>query len=224
MARYDSADLLSISQMLMNRPSTDEAVTAAQWYVALTEAQSRVYQMLAFAHPEAVLSAPTKLVTTDSGLTYTFGADTGLPTNYQNISAEGYIVLLVSKTGPELQPGSDLDNSTDSFVFEDGVLRWPGGRARTFGDGPYCRFVTPSGTLDASTAPTLKPVHLRKLLPYDACKTMALRLGEDPNPWEVLFQTEWREQLLALKARFFGQGRANMRGPGGPWWRAFRTS
>lgn len=224
MSRYDSADLLSIAKMLYNRPSTDEAVTDAQWYVALTEAQARVYEMLAFAHPEAVLSAPTKLTTSDSGLSYTFGTDSGLPTNYQNISGEGHIILLASKTGPELQPGSDLDNSTDTFVFEDGVIRWPGGRTRTFSDGPYCRFVTPPGVIDGSTAPTLKPVHLRKILPYDACKTMAMRLGEDPSPWEALFQAEWKEQLLALKSRFYGQGRGYMRGPGGPWWRAFRTS
>lgn len=224
MARYDAADLLSLSKMYFNRPSIDEAVTDPQWYQALTEAQARVAEMLAFAHPEAMLSAPTKLTTTDNGATYTFGTDSGLPANYQNISGEGYIILLASATGPEIPPGSDLDNTTDVFIFEDGVIRWPGQKTRTFSDGPYCRFVTPPGVIDASTAPVLKPVHLRAILPYDACRRVAIRLGEDPTAWENLFQTEWREQLMALKARFYGQGRGQQRGPAGPWWRAFRVA
>lgn len=208
--------------MLFNRPSTDESITDAQWYVALTEAQARTCQKLAFAHPEAMLSAPTLLTTADSGLTYTFGTDSGLPTNYTNISAEGYIVLLASKTGPEIPPGQDTDNSTDFFIFEDGKIRFPGQRARTFSDGPYARFITPTGVMDGSTAPTLKPVHLRRVLPYGACSLIATRMGEDPTPWEVQYENAWKEELLALKARFYGQGRAHMRGSGGPWWRAFR--
>ena len=215
---------MSISQLYYNRPSSDESVTSAQWYVALTEAQARVYELLAFIHPESLLGVPVKLTTSDSGVTYTFGTDSGLPTNYQNISAEGSIILLASKTGPEIPPGTDADNSTEVFIFEDGVIRWPGQKTRTFSDGPYARFITPSGALDASTAPTLKPVHLRGVLPYDACRRIAMRLGEDPAPWEAMFQVEWREQLMALKSRFWGQGRAFQRGSAGPWYRSFRAS
>lgn len=223
MSRYDSADLLSLSKLYYNRPSTDESVTDAQWYQALTESQARTAQKLAFAHPEAMLSAPTKLTTSDSGATYIFGTDSGLPTSYTNISAEGYITLLATPTGPAIPPGSDDDNSTDVFIFEDGKIRWPGQRSRTFGDGPYARSMTPTGALDASTAPVLKPVHLRRILPYAACSLIATRLGEDPTPWEVQYENAWKDELMALKSKFYGQGQAHLRGPSGPWWRAFRA-
>lgn len=223
MSRYDSADLLSLSQKYFNRPATDEAASSVEWYQFLTETQARVVQLLAFAHPEAMLSAPSILPTSDSGLTYTFGTDSGLPTNFQNIAGEGYIRLLASPSGPEILPGTDADNTSDVFIFEDGVVRWPGQRRRTFANGPWARFITPPGIIDGSTPPVLKPVHLRRLLPFGACSLMAMRLGEDPTPWEVLFQNAWKEELLALKARFYGQGRAGMNGPSGAWWRAFRA-
>lgn len=216
--------MLSLTKLYLNLPATDERATDAQIYQALTETQARVVQMLAFAHPESVLSAPTKLSTSDSGLTYTFGTDSGLPTNYTQISAEGHIRLLASKTGPEILPGTDADNTTDVFLFEDGVIRWPGGKTRTFSDGPYARFITPPGVIDASSGvPTLKPVHLRRILPFGACSLIATRLGEDPTPFEAQFQQAWKEELLALKSRFFGQGRAGMNNSAGPWWRSFRA-
>lgn len=203
MALYDSADLLQRLRDRLARPSTDEALPDAMAYRFLGDAQRRLYELLAAHAPEAVLGAPVKLTTADSGATYTFGTDG----DGANLVPLGGLVLLASPTGPPIYPASDFDAGTDGFLWNGATIRWPGGRSRTFADGPYARFVAMPTTLDGSTAPTLQPKSARELIVYEAAALAAERLGMDSTPHRLAFDRRWPELLLALKTQFSGAGR-----------------
>lgn len=213
MAFMDSADLLSRVKALVNRPSTDEAITDAQYYVMLGDAQRRVMTLLAFHAPESNYGAPTLLTTSDSGATYTFGS---------GVSPIGHIELRESKTGSMIPPASEWDNTTLGYLFESEKIRWPGQKLRTFADGPYARFVTLPTVLDGSTAPTLKPDYARELIVYDGAERAALRLGIDPTPYSAMFNARWPEVLAAIVTAHHGAGIVGIQGGGqSVWWRAF---
>lgn len=216
MATFDSADLLSRVKALVNRPSTDEAITDAQYYVMLGDAQRRVVSLLAFHAPEAMYGAPVLMTTADSGATYTFGTDA----DGANISPIGHVEIRSSPTGPMIPPTSEWDTSTLAFLFESDKIRFPGQKTRTFADGPYARFVKMPGTLDASTAPTLKPLFARELLVYDAAERAAVRLGMDPTPFGQMYDARYPEILQAILTSFHGTGVVATQGGGsGVWWR-----
>lgn len=218
MANFDSADLLSRVKALVNRPSTDEAITDAQYYVMLGDGQRRVMELLAFHAPESNYGAPTLMTTADSGATYTFGTDA----DTANICPIGHVEIRSSKTGPMIPPASEWDTSTLAFLFESDKIRWPGQKTRTFADGPYARFITPPGLLNASVAPTLKPLFARELIVYDAAERAAVRVGMDPTPFGQMFDARYPEILQAIITSFHGTGIvATQGGANGLWWRGF---
>lgn len=219
MSLWDSADILARCKRALNRPSTDEALSDADWYAFATEAQSRVYTLLATHCPEAVYSAPTLMSTSDDGATYTFGTDSGLPTSYQNVFAMGHVEIRSARAGQLLLPGTDWDEGGETYVPDGDKIRWPGGRTRTFSDGPYARFVQPPGVIDGSTAPTLEPAFARILIVDDAVTRAAERLKLDTSSHEARFHRDWMEILLALKTQYFGQGQVALGGVSGVWWR-----
>lgn len=219
MSLYDAADLLSRTQKLLNRPTSDESLSSATLYELLGHAQQRVVGLLAFHAPESNYGAPTLLSTADSGLTYTFGsdADTG-----GNISPIGHIELRESKTGAMIPPASEWDNTAQAYLFESDKIRWPGQRSRTFADGPYARFVTMPGLLDGTHAPTLKPIYARELIVYDGAERAAVRLGIDPTPYGQMFDSRWPEILQTIVSSFHGAGINAIQGDGPrQWWRDF---
>lgn len=219
MALHDTADILARAKRRLNRPTTDEALADTDWYAFFTEAQARVVSLLATHCPQAMYGAPTLLTTSDGGLTYTFGTDSGLPTNYQTVFPVGHVELRASRSGTLFYPGNDWDTG-DVFIMEGDKIRWPNGRARTFTDGPYARFITPPGVIDASTQPTLEPVFARVLIVDDGITRAAgERLKMDPAPYEEMFQRDWAEVLGALKTQYFGAGVRALGQPGTPWFR-----
>lgn len=216
MALFDSPDLLARVKADLNRPTTDEALSDVQLYSYLTEAQLRVVRMMAAHCPEAMYSAPTKLTTSDSGVTYSFGTDV----DTAQVFGFGHVELRASPTGRQILPGNDWDDTTERFIIDGAKIRFPGQRARTFSDGPYARFIAPPNVIAAATAPSLQPVFARSLLVYDACARAARRLKQDDSAFESQFNREWVEILHSLKTRFFGEGlRANSGGEG-VWFRA----
>ena len=219
MALHDSADLLSRVKVLLNRPSTDEAITDAQYYVMLGDAQRRVVTLLAFHAPECMYGSPTKLSTADSGATYTFGTDA----DSANISPVGHIELRESKTGAMIPPASEWEISSLAYLFESDTIRWPGQKTRTFSDGPYARFVTMPTVLDGSTAPTLKPLYARELLVYDAAERAAVRVGLDPTPYGQMFDARFPEILQTILSSFHGAGIVATQGGAPLWWAGFRA-
>src|SRR3990167_3458690 len=220
MAMYDAPDLLSRSQVLFNRPSTDEGLIDAIWYTFLGYAQQRLMGLLAIHAPEANYNAPTLLVTADSGATYTFGTDA----DGANIAPIGHIELRESKTGAMIPPASAWETSTQAYLFESDKIRWPGQKTRVFADGPYARWVTMPTVLNGSTAPTVKPLFARELLVYDACERAALRLGMDPTPYGAMFDARWPEILFSITTAHHGAGAVGVQGGrGGVWWQGFRA-
>ena len=162
--------------------------------------------------------APTLLTTANSGLTYTFGTDT----DSANINPIGHIELRESPTGAMIPPGSEWDNSTQSFLFQANLIRWPGQRSRTFSDGPYARFVTPPNVLSATAAPTLRPLYARELLVYDAAERAAVRVGADPTSYGAMFDSRWPEILATMQTQYSGSGLTAVADSGqGVWWRGW---
>lgn len=224
MALYDTADILARAKRRLNRPATDEAFTVSAtddvWYAFFTEAQSRVYTLIATHCPDALYGAPVLMTSADSGATYTFGTDSGLPTNYTNIFPLGQVEIRSGRAGTVLLPGTDWDDDSDHYVPEGEKIRWPNGKTRTFSDGPYARFIQPPGVIDASTGvPTLEPVFARVLIVDDGVTRAAARLHMDTSEYEAAFQQDWSEVLHALKAQYFGHGLVAHSGMPRVWWR-----
>jgi hypothetical protein len=217
MSLYDSADLLARTQRLLNRPSTDEALTSTEIYAFLGEAQQRVVGLFAAHCPEAMYGAPTLMTTSDSGATYIFGADSATG---GNISPIGHVEIRESPTGAMIPPGSEWDTGTQTYLFESDKIRWPGQKSRTFADGPYARFITMPGLLNGSVAPTLKPIFARELLVYDAAERAAVRIGVDPTPYGAMFDARFPELLMSIMSAFSGSGTTAIQGSGpSVWWR-----
>lgn len=203
MAFLDSADLLARVKADLNRPTTDEALGDPQLYSYLTEAQQRVMMRIAQNCPEAMLSAPTKLTTADAGLTYSFGTD--VDTNA--IFAFGGVEIRSSPKGRVILPGSDWDDTTERFIFDGSVIRWPGQRTRTFTDGPYARFMTPPNVVASGSQPVLVPRFARILMVYDACARASRRLKQDYTIYEDLFDDRWMHEVLpSMLKQYHGQG------------------
>jgi hypothetical protein len=196
MARYDSADLLSRLKLVLNRPSTDEALPDTDLYSFLGTAQEHVMGTLASICPEPMYGALTLLTTADSGATFTFGTDA----DTANIQAYGHYELY-----PTLAsfPDSPLIEGVD-FIWEGAKIRVP--NARTI-DTPYCRWVTPPHLLDGSTAPVLKPEYARILIVYKAAEWSAeQRLKQSGDPYRAAYAENFPRILLSMKTAAFGVG------------------
>lgn len=226
MANFDSADCLARVRANLNRPATDEALSDAQLYSFLTEAQQRVVGMIAANCPEAMYGEPTLLTTADDGLTYTFGTDV----DAAEIFALGQVELRSGKSsGRVILPGTDWNDTTERFIFDGTKIRWPGQRTRTFTDGPYARFITPPNVVSASIEPTLVPRYARILMVYDAQARAERRLKQDYTISEEIFNRTWfnpetNEGILpALLKQYHNQGlmsEGDTMGGTGLWWRS----
>jgi hypothetical protein len=179
MALWDAADLLARSKRLLNRPTSDQGMTDADWYAFLTEGQAKWFEIIATHAPHVLYGDPEQLTTADGGETYDF-ASTPFP--------GGHIEVRQSRSGPVLRIGQDWEASAD-FTWEGDKLRVPDGQSRTFSDGPFARYVAAPAVIDASTAPTLKPPAARLLIVYDALAHAAVRMGtHDPATFRDLEQ------------------------------------
>ena len=179
MANYDTADLLARAKRYLNRPSSDLGMADTDWYAFFTEGQAKWYEIIASHAPHVLYGAPELLTSADSGATYTFGS-TPFP--------GGQIEVRASRSGPLLTIGQEWDSGAD-FTWEGDKLRVPDGQTRTFSAGPYARYIAAPTTIDASTAPTLKPPAARRLIVYDACANAAVRMGShDPATFRDLEQ------------------------------------
>jgi hypothetical protein len=217
MAQYDSADLLSRCKALAQRPATDEDMSDAQWYIFLEEAQTYWIGQLAAHCPEVMYGAPELMTSSDGGYTYTVA-------NYPL----GHMEIRASRNGALLRPGPEWDDAAD-YTQEGQTIRIPGGRTRSFTDGPYARYVAVPGLLNASTAPVMKPAHMRLLLVPRACYIYAARGGyRDPTPFLQMEQKLWAGDpnlagdtgyLGQLKTQYFGAGMAAVRPYDDAWWR-----
>lgn len=215
MTLWTSAYLLAQLKQHAKLPTATEW-TDAILYNYLQEAQELVYEEIAAHVPEAIMTGPTLLTTADGGYSYTFGTDA----DGDNIAPLGQVEIRESKAGAVLIPAADFDQAGDFVMYGDRI-RFPGQVSRTFSDGPYARFVSPPGLLDASTQPTLKPKRARKLIVYRALVLFA-EPPEATGDYELKYRTAaWGDPstpgdiglLGALKMQYFASGGAGMSNP-----------
>ncbi len=175
MAQFDTADMLARAKVLAQRPSTDQQQSDANWYQMLSEAQDHWFGVFSLHCPWVLMTAPTLMVTADSGETWTFGTDTD-SVNIFPLS----VVVYSKKDGRILRPGTYWDTNAD-YVWEGDKIRFARGKTKTFTDGPYARFITPPDDITVSVQPTFKPKRARILLVYRAVALWASR-GDVRNP------------------------------------------
>jgi hypothetical protein len=212
MAYLDSAFLLADLKALLKRPTVDEETTDAALYLLLTQAQLHWVRAIAAKLPELMMV--TELITSgDSGLTFTL--------DYEPI---GPVTIMHGLQGYPLTPGSYSDSHAD-YVPEGLTMRMVNGRARTFSNGLYARYVPTPGVIDGSTQPTLKPTSARVLLPPRAALIFASQGGlRDPSPYIAQEKALWEgtgpgdEGILGDLAKQ-GNGYAVSSGAR-PWWRS----
>lgn len=174
MADWDTADLVARCKRRRRRPDTDVGVDDEDWYAFLTEAESEWKPVIAQHFPEEMFGAPVQLTTSDE-VVYTFPGVTESPLA---------LVVMDSLNGYPLLPGPFWSDSND-YVWEGTTIRMCRNQPRSFPNGPYARFVSPPGTIDADTDSTILPARLRALLVEQACALQASAGGyDDPGPYE----------------------------------------
>lgn len=220
MAIWDSADLLARVKRYVNRPATDESITDPDYFAFLTEAENHWKPILATHYPGPMYVPPTKLSTSDGGVTYDFPG---------GITPIGNVELYRNPRGDPLHIGYFGDPTADAVVEGDRI-RMVRGRARTFSDGPYARWVSPPGIIDAATQSTIEPAQNRILLIWDALERWAIRSGEkDPAFFQKKRRDAWSGDpaepgdvgiLGWLKRQVWNSGEAAIAGHGPvPWYR-----
>lgn len=220
MGLYDTAYLLQQCKLYAQRPASDEQMTDARWYALLTEAQSTVVMELSKACPAHFYTAPVLLTSADSGKTYTFGTDA----DGDNIVPFGHVEVYAKENGRSLYANNYDALGGDSFVIEGDHIRMPGNRARTFGNGPYARFVAEPQIIDATHAvdSRLRPKAMRMLLVWDAltrwCQVGQLR---DPRSYQESFARDLQAAHLTLATQYANQGTPSI---GAEWWAAWWQS
>jgi len=227
-ATYDSADLAERVRKRLKRPADDELCTLDERYQLLSEAQEEWVYTFASIIPHALYGAPDKLETFDGGETYVFGSAADDDT--RRVFPLGQVELKASRNGRILVPGQEGDPSAD-FVVDGDRIRFPGGKTRTFTDGPFARFITPPGVIDATHQPSLVPIEARKLLVERACQKWAETSGlADPLVYEKAELRMWLGNppagdygMLGALRRQFAHAGAEAEPGGSAWWYGIST-
>lgn len=215
MALWDTADCLQRCKDDSRRANiaADAAVTDAMWYRWLTEAQEKAYADIFSSFPDYAYSAPQLLTSADGGFTYTFGNDADGDPIRPFGHAEIYPSLSAIPDSP-LEPGID-------FIFEGGLIRFPGSRSRLFPNGPYARFAAdPSTPIDLTHPPQLQPKFARVLLVDQALERWAARPGSGVKP--DYYIQRYGRNLQAIYKRlatsYNMQGSQQAGAEGRVWW------
>lgn len=217
-----AAQILARFKLLANRPATDELLTDANIYLLLTDAQSRLNRELAVHCPWVNVTGGT-MTTSDSGYTYI------LPSSGK---AVGAVQVYPSDTATDpLIPGAYFEAGAD-YVWEgETTIRFTAKAQRaTWGtNGPYARWVPETGTIDANTAPTLKPTAIHEVIVYEALLDYAAIGGlRDPEPWrkrrqELLWGDPAYPGAQGIIPSLKNQVTPGQTGGRSQWWHLFRS-
>ena len=224
---WSSTDLLARCKFYAQRPAIDESMADSDWYSLLTEANAYWVQRIAAVRPEVLYGPPQQIFSSDGGFSYNFGVDAdGNP-----IYPIGHVEIRQSTFGREWIAGADYDNTSD-FIISGATIRFPGGKAKTYTDGPIARFVTPGGTVNSTTQPTVNPPHARMLIVARALVSWATRGGfRDPTPFVNMENNIWFGDpnsgsmgiLAELKTQYMTQGAEALSATQGRWWSSLNT-
>lgn len=219
MAYLDRADCLLRIKDRLNRPVADTAFTVSATDDVLlrmmTEAQDEITKLIATYIPDAMISAPTALVTADAGKTYTFGTDA----DAANYFPLGHFMVFATRADiPDfpLEPGVD-------FVFEGARIRIPANNTRTFADGgPWAQTVNAAvNQITGASEPSIPVITRLGLVEKTAAKA-AVRLGLDPSEFDSAFNERWLEVLAAVRTQAMGKYGATLSNRSPAWWMSRR--
>lgn len=202
MALYDYAALKRALKRRMGRPTTDEAFTVTTaddvYDDILTEAQTRLNQLLGLFVPDAIWTVPTALTSADGGLTYSFGTDT----DGAAIFAFGHFQLFEKRSDI---PNMPLTEGVD-FRVEGTRIRMPDNVPRTFADaGPWAQFASPSNVIDATHEPVV-PLVARPALLNEAEIRGWNHLGLDTSDATARFEASWNELVALIQTQSSKKG------------------
>lgn len=171
---WSSAELLAQLRVVTKRPANDQDLTDARAYVVLSEAQQQLARILAAHIPHVNYLAPEKLTTPDAGFTYVALND-----------VLGKAELFADKLRSEpLIEGPVWSFDADYCLEGTKTFRMTGGRARTFADGPWLRYMTLPGVIDDNDQPTLQPLDCRAVIVMlAAAKWAQSGAARDPRPY-----------------------------------------
>lgn len=202
MAYLDAADCAVRVKNRLNRPTSEQAYTRSTTddvlYEMMTEANDHIVKRIATFIPDAMISAPVELVSTDSGKTYDFPDDADSNPAF----LLGHFKLYENR---ESIPDYPLVEGVD-YVIEGTKIRLPYNDTRTFTDGgPWVQSVAPGGVVNASTQPTC-PVIARLAMIEETCARLAPRVGRDPQEFADAMEREWSTVLAAVRTQGFKKG------------------
>lgn len=177
MALWDVADALTRAKTLLNRPTTDNALSDTIWYQFFTEGQSYWAREFASYFPQANRTIAT-MTTSDGGYTYSVASEP-LTMMVKKSRTSKYVMI----------PGEEWDQAAD-YVQEGKTIRRPNNGV--FSEAPVAYYVPAPGVVDGTTGVfTLKPDFARILIVKYACVQAAKRLKLDWGPYEDDTMREW---------------------------------
>lgn len=217
MAYLDRAALLAQCKLYAQRPTADAQMSDTIWYDLLAQSQAALIGKLASSFPAHFYTAPTKLTTADSGVTYTFGTDAAGDT----VAPFGHVEVFARESGRSYFASTYDGFDYGSFVIEGDHIRMPRDKARVFASGPYARFVAEPGVIDLThdVDTRLKPKQFRQMLVWDAltrwCSIGQLR---DPRTYQEWYAREYESAVMTLATQYTTQGTPSF---GASWWESW---
>ena len=192
MASLDVADCITEIKRICRIPDVTEYPASSDYYAMLRNAENRVKRDAGMLCPNALWGSPTLLTSADGGYTYTFGTDGGS----NAIEPIGQVAIYRNKANIPFYPMV----SNEEYVYESGKIRMTENVPRTFGDGPYAQFITPTYVIDGSSNTMTLPYQWRMCAVYDACAQYALSGGVlDPSPYQGLYAEELQRNVASAR-------------------------
>lgn len=201
MGLMDYADMKRLLKGRVGRPETDELfsidATDDVYDDCLTQAQTRINQLLGIHVPDAIWPVAELLTSSDGGLTYGFGDDA----DGDAIFAFGHFQLFANR---EQIPDNPLIEGVDFWVSGT-VLRMPNNSPRVFSDGPYALFASPSNVVDSTHEPVVPKI--ARLCMLDEATIRAFKhAGMDTTEAKEDFDDSWIELLGVIQTQSWAKG------------------
>jgi hypothetical protein len=193
---WQSTDLLTRFNAFAGRPTTD-AITDAQKYQRLADAQEAVITEIASVSPNQLYAAPTAMTTADGGYTFTFGTD-----------GNGYALFPLGRTQiyPSLNAVPDYPWRPGVDYLDEGTtIRMPNNVAWT--GTLYWRGITPPAAITASVQSVIQPPSARILVVIKAVESFAeefLRNASLADQMRARWDREWPKNITMIRKHFSG--------------------
>lgn len=197
MALFDGPSVLSMFNRYAGRPTSGDEISDVNKYLRLTEAQLDVIAAIAAIYPYCLYrsAGPTTLTTSDNKV-YTFGnAGSG---EYAEAPL-GYVRIFRNLSD---YPDNALVEGVD-YLNEGTQIRIPNNR--TDASTLYWMGVPTPDDIDASTAPSIRPIPARILIVIKAVENFAREGSRNPqlaDEMEHMWAKEFPKWMLAFKTQY----------------------